>query len=174
MDYVTIKTQAKDEIVPHYYTVTGGTFSEMKDAIKAAGARFDGQDKAWRISRGDLSQITEQFSVEEELPIRFEMEDRATSGNFPTHYDGSFKFRSPHPNGWERLSVLVVTSVEPLALNENGILNIRQIAINIRRALFQAWRDNAPDTFTQKAYSAAIKAVADPHMHGKRLVFEVD
>ena len=49
-DEVRIHRQFKDSYLPRRYTVTGGTFAEMKDTVKAAaGARFDGTMKSWLV-----------------------------------------------------------------------------------------------------------------------------
>lgn len=49
-DEIHIHRQFKDSYLPTRYVVSGGTFVEMKDAVKATpGARFDGTMKSWLI-----------------------------------------------------------------------------------------------------------------------------
>jgi len=58
MDTITLRRALKSETVARLYTMTGGAFTEMKDAIKTCGASFDGLTKTWLVKKDDLNTLT--------------------------------------------------------------------------------------------------------------------
>ena len=51
-DTITLKRKFNDEPSPRYYSMSGGEFTAMKDAVKAAGGTFETMPlKVWKVKK---------------------------------------------------------------------------------------------------------------------------
>lgn len=83
---MNIHVVVKDELFPRQFAVTGGEFNDMKDAVKATGATFDGEMKSWRLPGADawsiIKQLRQHFTVEELPLVCCDSEFAAQYGNW--------------------------------------------------------------------------------------------
>ncbi|MCG3145972.1 MAG: hypothetical protein HONDAALG_03748 [Gammaproteobacteria bacterium] len=59
-DTITLKRKFNDEPSPRYYSMSGGEFTAMKDAVKAAGGTFETMPlKVWKVKKEAVAAIKE-------------------------------------------------------------------------------------------------------------------
>ena len=59
-DTITLKRKFNDEPSPRYYSMSGGVFAAMKDAVKAAGGTFETTPlKVWKVKKEAVAAIKE-------------------------------------------------------------------------------------------------------------------
>jgi hypothetical protein len=65
MDSITVAVKFTNRELPRLYKVNGNDFDTIKDATKATGARFDGNNKRWNLTgKAALESLKAQFTVE--------------------------------------------------------------------------------------------------------------
>lgn len=70
MDEIKVKVSFKDEWQPRFYTVTGGEFTAMKDAIKAQPeSRFDDINRVWSIKSATIAALKAAGYNVAEMPV---------------------------------------------------------------------------------------------------------
>lgn len=160
---LTLKRQFKDEDLPRLYELTGGSFDEMKAAVKELGAQWLPVEKMWLLNgQQNYNALKEKYSVKSVLPFRpasFDPRQRGAVLWSATHIEVRVSFEHQGRYGFAAAPLVKMVRIERTGQDQATLILLAvaehdRVAAEVMAAFNAAW----DKTWKNASVAAAAKA----------------